>query len=658
MSHKKIEWTQVNRRNDNNWPDQRFNWGSMSNGQKDYTIRQYNKYRTNAGLPRIPNPWRKGIYGEGSKKYQIPPGGALAKKYPKYVGVETITPASTNEQLLPDDNIYSFVRRDRPSTTTMSSIDIERQELELMFNDKVFLSNLNKALKNDPNMSSISIGDQPGTSGVQTRGQKRKQDTQATPSSAPEQPAAMPTSAPGTGHDTDMEIGGASQASNTKSGTASAGLASQAAEMNIHVDKPLTVSGVRKVHFSKVHRFLSYGYANANTALTYTLPAITPVQIRAITTSLLEIPVDKLFLYMNYGEFNSLEPGAHATSVNVSVIQRNPRVAFETNESTTTLATLNQNKFGIRAIGLNTNSDVRMMNCKYSAGTGATSMIPVTSTVMDTSDYDIIDSAMYGLDQSNVGFNATANIPTQPFMIPIHTNSYAVFLNTTGGTVNATPQGWYDISKYIDQFDMGATVGTAVANYSYNFKAAPLTDQLPFNEYISGTMGGINMNNIIFNDHRVEKEWDQSTIGSIASITTSAPTEANINITSSKNNYTNKLSAAGFRAGVPLEKVQYLKRIDSNSDTSNYVQPSLHVGISPVPRLTPGATDTALRPTSWTDVQAYFEVTAHMEVAIPFGHHNTHANTWNQNINGILMGAAQNTVVPILPSRMGHYVQS
>ena len=30
MSHKKIEWTQVNRRNDNNWPDQRFNWGSMS----------------------------------------------------------------------------------------------------------------------------------------------------------------------------------------------------------------------------------------------------------------------------------------------------------------------------------------------------------------------------------------------------------------------------------------------------------------------------------------------------------------------------------------------------------------------------------------------------------------------------------------------------
>lgn len=63
------------------------------------------------------------------------------------------------------------------------------------------------------------------------------------------------------------------------------------------------------------------------------------------------LPVDKPFFYMSPCEFQMLPRGCYVKNVQVEVIMHNPRTAFETNASTSNLATLNQVKFIAHAVG-------------------------------------------------------------------------------------------------------------------------------------------------------------------------------------------------------------------------------------------------------------------------------------------------------------------
>nr|CAD7448507.1 unnamed protein product [Timema bartmani] len=71
-----------------------------------------------------------------------------------------------------------------------------------------------------------------------------------------------------------------------------------------------------------------------------------------LTTALAQILVHKPILYMNKSEFDLLPQGSEILEVKVSIVQRNA-LSFATNASTTNLATLDQNKIGVYAIGLN-----------------------------------------------------------------------------------------------------------------------------------------------------------------------------------------------------------------------------------------------------------------------------------------------------------------
>jgi len=98
-------------------------------------------------------------------------------------------------------------------------------------------------------------------------------------------------------------------------------------------------------YLEKNHSFISYGLAwvkhpNDNNCIFG-------------TTSLMSLPVDKPYFYINQSEFKMLHRGTYVKNLSVRIVMRNPRTAFETNASTTTLATLNQNKFAFIASSLN-----------------------------------------------------------------------------------------------------------------------------------------------------------------------------------------------------------------------------------------------------------------------------------------------------------------
>lgn len=650
----KLSWSEANRASPDNWPDQRVNWRFLNRAQKAYAIKQYNVFRKNNNLPTIRNPFRKGAVGDESRTYMLDPKHPNAKLLPNYAGVETITKATSNVQLEPDNSMGKWLQKQQ---------QFEIQQLEKLFEDPQFSKIVSTTA------SSLSIGDRPGTSGESNKKRPldsteapvaKKNNLPTPPSSTPSTSTTtstteMPTSRPGTGNneDVDLSLNNEAMPDVAEHGNRgySGGFAASMEVDRVYVDKPLTVKGGRMVRFGKVHRMLTYGLASDYLPLT---PAVTGVEV--MTSSLVGIPWDCLFYYLNPGEQASLENGAKAHACHIRIVQRNPRVAFETNASDTALATLNQNKFGLKAIGLNKNQDIRMSDVNIlTVQTGFNNMIPATVGLETLASKNTLDLAMYGVAQSNAAFTST--IPAQPFMIPLHYNRYAAFFNTTNGVANAAAIGWYDISKHIDQYDMGAMIGQEIVNMSYKFKDAPIKPQLPFADYLSQTINGVNYSNLSFNDHNTNKEFNQTNITSINNLTTSNPSETQTVKTTTRNNYDAQTSLAGFRSFLPLEKVQFSRNIDSDTNTSEYVQPSVHVGISPVPRLTTTGTTIPIQPNSWTDVQAYYEITATMEVFVPYEHHNTYGNAWHTNTYQVNLADGQ-VAVPNVPVRFGHYPQA
>ena len=122
----------------------------------------------------------------------------------------------------------------------------------------------------------------------------------------------------------------------------------------IYLERPINPKNVVITTYKKQHKFLTFGIASkilskAIAAADNVNPAHT---IYYLTTALAEVPVHKPVLYMNQSEYDLLPTGAEVLQVKVSVVQRNALLSFQTNASSTSLATLNQNKNGVYCIGL------------------------------------------------------------------------------------------------------------------------------------------------------------------------------------------------------------------------------------------------------------------------------------------------------------------
>ena len=216
------------------------------------------------------------------------------------------------------------------------------------------------------------------------------------------------------------------------------------------------------VHFKsykKVHSFLSFGVASVviKNPITTSAPF---KNIYYLTTSLAEIPVHSPRMYIDPAEYNVMQPGETCVALKVTVTQRNDRVAFETAATASGLATLNQNKNGVYAIGLN--KLPYYMLGKYTYDTTET-MKPV-KVIAPTSTPTTEN--MYGI---SAAFGPVAAAPMTYTGDPLVLENYAVIGIQTSATVDTVGPncGWPNLVPHQHRFDAADFVGQPIVEYSY-----------------------------------------------------------------------------------------------------------------------------------------------------------------------------------------------
>lgn len=157
------------------------------------------------------------------------------------------------------------------------------------------------------------------------------------------------TSLPGTGGNLD--------------GMAKGGSGADIASTSILRPIGLNVHKMTKVYHKK-WRFLTS--ANANIILEENATTTTPIRF-ALTTGMASIPWEYLFFYMSPAEFQRMlqYPGTVAKHCNIEIKTWNTRVAFQTGDTQTANATLNQNKFIQLAKGFRSIPHIASSNRRY-----------------------------------------------------------------------------------------------------------------------------------------------------------------------------------------------------------------------------------------------------------------------------------------------------
>lgn len=366
------------------------------------------------------------------------------------------------------------------------------------------------------------------------------------------------------------------------------------------IPKPLSVFGSQVCVYTKVHKLMTFGLAH---------------QIFKVNTNdfwlgthLAEIPWELPVMYLTPSEFNLLPDGARVESMSCKVIYRQSVIQFPTATSTAGLATLNQISDISVAHALNKTGWGNNIN--YTAFDAGKPMVPTgiraPRYIPVANSYRGLQQELYGEDQSSTNF---------PNYIPKHqVGNYSFVQNyfamsTTGLPIATPPQsgGWPCLVEKCEQFDGKTCINSVIAVSEYKPKVAPLKNPLKnwqhglpkpaFGTSIKIPAGGHIPNAFISN----YKSND----------TASSMTGAR-EISTTDLNYTQ--SNQTFDIYTPIEKSQTY-RSGLYGQTDPHVQPSIHIGVQPIPSLTTtqqAGADGAYN--SWTDTRGYFEVICTMVV--------------------------------------------
>lgn len=366
------------------------------------------------------------------------------------------------------------------------------------------------------------------------------------------------------------------------------------------VDRPICYDNFQTWRFKKVHKMLSYGLGYANLALD------AGVIDRVMVTPFMEVPWDKLYFYLSGGEQASLPIGARVLTCSISIVQRNTRVAFDTGESLSQLATFNQNKFGV--LGLALNQKVQGRTCNVTADVNMN--VTVASTIVPNTDYALHDLDLYGVGQTDIVFNT--QIPTHQF--GLRTNPPFYFGMTAPDAIDAISiGGWANMDEHVKEWDMNTTVGTVVHQQSYNFQYAPVTTNLPtvVNETLSTKAYAIGSEDKQQNRLSTTFFPPNATTASVATI--------------AEVTYTSGVGTVPTRFEL-MEQGQRIRSINMGYDGCRAVQPTVHIGVKSIPAL---AFPSHAPPTAFANVQAYWEITAECTIGTPNPHTYTNSETFH-----------------------------
>jgi hypothetical protein len=220
--------------------------------------------------------------------------------------------------------------------------------------------------------------------------------------------------------------------------------------------------------FRKVHRFTTFGLAYKPITIPRGSSGNTWNDVY-MTTPLAEIPWNRLFMYMNPSEYSLLPNGSQVIHLHIKIRQRNVRVAFQTNSTTTELATLNQNKNAICADGL----------LQYCGGENVAptafatnqAMIPTAiTTQLPNSSYNQFIDQFYGVQNSAPGF--LTGSPRHQFGIPYILPFYYAVQNSDN---DLSLSGWPCLQEYYREFNADETSNTVFLERSYTPKMGLIT---------------------------------------------------------------------------------------------------------------------------------------------------------------------------------------
>lgn len=327
----------------------------------------------------------------------------------------------------------------------------------------------------------------------------------------------------------------------------------------------------------------------------------------ALTTALANIPWEYAFFYMTPAEFHRMSnfPGAKAKNCKIRVKSWNTRVAFQTGDTQTSNATLNQNKFIQIGKGLRSCPYLMASDRQYEYET-TEPMKPVGFKGVNSAAHrEELKIAMYGYDNDEDAKMILA-APSDATGAEIYIRDYLTVYTLKKTTSNLKP-GFPQLKNLIEEYDASACINQVVAALDYDFEYAPLTP---------------NWASVPYSDVTDTAATSLAAGNKIEGIVMKTVYPSQNNAPQLEYNFTRKyIQGVGyddryFTEGqnysiAPLEQAGVFEELNSRGYT-DCQQPSLHVGIRAVPKLT--TIDTGIQASSFLDAQGYFEVEAELTV--------------------------------------------
>lgn len=375
--------------------------------------------------------------------------------------------------------------------------------------------------------------------------------------------------------------------------------------------------------YSKTHRFLTWGIA-----YDVLVDAAHYPDYKFMCTPFAQVPWDRPYFYLTPAEYDALPEGSVCKSVHITITPRNCRVAFPTNSSESNLATLNQNKDIVIAYELAANC--HSVNAHYESFNAQQPMKPESFTIEKLEHHMDFAKDLYG-ERSRTD----TRVPRHQAGIWSPLPDYALIPKIS--LISGTDPGWPCLQHYYKDFYADTTSGVQVESFSYH----PQTGNIkkPYDSLFLGLNRPEPPNPVPGAKTSVVIPRGSHTL-------LPHQTRVTYSVEPARSNVDIQDEAVPLQPGVrrqftyhePIEKSQEFY-YGNFSFPSPKVQPSVHIGVQPVPALTTAALQGQSN-SSFTDVSAYFEISAEMEVEIGFPtpfplfdkvHVTEHLNTYAGN---------------------------
>ena len=527
-------------------PRDRPNWDRLNEGQRRYAVEQWKLARVRRG-ERFDTP--------GGEEYEVP-----------------------NEQQTIDDFDLDLLGSpgDQPEPDLPNTQEGNAAE--------DFLQSVRDRQHAEPSGMAASTSHS-AMEGVESRGTIRAADS---PGGSSSKVSRSGSSLPGTGGNLDgMTRKGA--------GGADSAPTSILRPIGLHVDKQHHV-------YRKKWRFLTSANANIILAEAANVDQQLPKRF-ALTTGMASIPWEYLFFYMSPAEYNRMKnyPGTFAKHASIKIKAWNTRVAFQTGDTQTSNATLNQNKFIQIAKGFRSIPHIASSNRRYNFS-DTEPMMPTAFKVQTSAQYrEGLKTAMYGYDNNSASFLLAP--PADATGAEIYLQDYLTIYTLDARDVE-TPTylpGFPPFKNFIEEYDASAVINQDVLAMDYNFSYAPLVPHF----------ASIPNNLIQSTDSAVIPTGTHYEVSGVKT-TDSGQAAAVDNTFNKTRKYLQGPNADAtfftedqLYVKVPIEQGGVFEEVHNQSYGDSQM-PSCNLGIRAVPKLT--TSDNTTQATSWLDAQGYFEI--------------------------------------------------